>query len=118
MHKAPEQPQVHLRNAAGDLDLTSAALSVDGKTDLDHTIFGSALAALQGMAGPGQTPKLTTRRRARSTAAAAGPLESKNTLCPSPPCGFSSTVEGSALTVDQEKAELASVVETAAGVWG
>lgn len=43
------------------------------------------------------------------------PLEQ---LCLSPQCGFSSTVEGNALTEDQERAELALVVETAAEVWG
>lgn len=43
------------------------------------------------------------------------PLEQ---LCLSPQCGFSSTVEGNALSVDDEKAKLALVVETAAEVWG
>ncbi len=39
-------------------------------------------------------------------------------LCLSPQCGFSSTVEGNDLTIDQEKAKLALIVETAAEVWG
>jgi 5-methyltetrahydropteroyltriglutamate--homocysteine methyltransferase len=39
-------------------------------------------------------------------------------LCLSPQCGFSSTVEGNALTVDEQKAKLALIVETAAEVWG
>ena len=39
-------------------------------------------------------------------------------LCLSPQCGFSSTVEGNALTVDEEVAKLRLVVETAAEVWG
>ena len=43
------------------------------------------------------------------------PLEQ---LCLSPQCGFSSTVEGNALTLDQEKAKLRLVVETAQEVWG
>jgi 5-methyltetrahydropteroyltriglutamate--homocysteine methyltransferase len=38
-------------------------------------------------------------------------------LCLSPQCGFSSTVEGNALTFDQEVAKLALIVETAAEVW-
>jgi 5-methyltetrahydropteroyltriglutamate--homocysteine methyltransferase len=59
VRKAPEQLQVHYRNAAGDLDFTSAALAVDGRVGLDHTIFGDAFTALQGMVGPEQTPKLT-----------------------------------------------------------
>jgi 5-methyltetrahydropteroyltriglutamate--homocysteine methyltransferase len=43
------------------------------------------------------------------------PLEQ---LCLSPQCGFSSTVEGNALTQDEQKAKLALIVETAAEVWG
>ena len=43
------------------------------------------------------------------------PLEQ---LCLSPQCGFSSTVEGNALTIDEEKAKLALIVETAGEVWG
>jgi len=39
-------------------------------------------------------------------------------LCLSPQCGFSSTVEGNALTHDEQRAKLALVVETAAEVWG
>ncbi|MBV8999124.1 MAG: 5-methyltetrahydropteroyltriglutamate--homocysteine S-methyltransferase [Solirubrobacterales bacterium] len=39
-------------------------------------------------------------------------------LCLSPQCGFSSTVEGNALTLDEQRAKLALVVETAAEVWG
>ncbi len=39
-------------------------------------------------------------------------------LCLSPQCGFSSTVEGNALSYDDEVAKLALVVETAAEVWG
>jgi 5-methyltetrahydropteroyltriglutamate--homocysteine methyltransferase len=63
-----------------------------------------------------------------------GALESKDTLkrrieeasrfvpldqlCLSPQCGFSSTVEGNALTFDEEVAKLRLIVETAADVWG
>jgi 5-methyltetrahydropteroyltriglutamate--homocysteine methyltransferase len=43
------------------------------------------------------------------------PLEQ---LCLSPQCGFSSTVEGNALTYDEQRAKLALIVETAAEVWG
>jgi 5-methyltetrahydropteroyltriglutamate--homocysteine methyltransferase len=43
------------------------------------------------------------------------PLEQ---LCLSPQCGFSSTVEGNALTIDEEIAKLRLVVETAREVWG
>jgi 5-methyltetrahydropteroyltriglutamate--homocysteine methyltransferase len=63
-----------------------------------------------------------------------GKLESKDTLkrrieeasryvdidqlCLSPQCGFASTVEGNALTFDQQIAKLALIVETAQEVWG
>lgn len=43
------------------------------------------------------------------------PLEQ---LCLSPQCGFSSTVEGNALTYDEQVAKLSLIVETAAEVWG
>ena len=39
-------------------------------------------------------------------------------LCLSPQCGFSSTVDGNALTIDEEKAKLRLVVDTAREVWG
>ena len=43
------------------------------------------------------------------------PLEQ---LCLSPQCGFSSTVEGNALTIEEEMAKLSLIVETAREVWG
>jgi 5-methyltetrahydropteroyltriglutamate--homocysteine methyltransferase len=39
-------------------------------------------------------------------------------LCLSPQCGFSSTVEGNALTGEQQVAKLRLIVETAREVWG
>lgn len=39
-------------------------------------------------------------------------------LCLSPQCGFSSTVEGNALTIEDEMAKLRLVVETAREIWG
>jgi 5-methyltetrahydropteroyltriglutamate--homocysteine methyltransferase len=39
-------------------------------------------------------------------------------LCLSPQCGFSSTVDGNALTADEQRAKLALVVEVADEVWG
>jgi methionine synthase II (cobalamin-independent) len=63
-----------------------------------------------------------------------GELESKDTLkrrideaakfidldqlCLSPQCGFSSTVEGNALSIDQEVAKLRLITEVAREVWG
>jgi 5-methyltetrahydropteroyltriglutamate--homocysteine methyltransferase len=38
-------------------------------------------------------------------------------LCLSPQCGFSSTVDGNALTLDRQEAKLRLVVETAEEVW-
>jgi 5-methyltetrahydropteroyltriglutamate--homocysteine methyltransferase len=43
------------------------------------------------------------------------PLEQ---LCLSPQCGFSSTVDGNALTIDEQAAKLRLVVETAREAWG
>ena len=39
-------------------------------------------------------------------------------ICLSPQCGFSSTVDGNALTWDQQEAKLRLVVETAREIWG
>jgi 5-methyltetrahydropteroyltriglutamate--homocysteine methyltransferase len=39
-------------------------------------------------------------------------------LCLSGQCGFSSTVEGNTLTLEQQWAKLRLIVETAAEVWG
>jgi 5-methyltetrahydropteroyltriglutamate--homocysteine methyltransferase len=39
-------------------------------------------------------------------------------LCLSPQCGFSSTEEGNKLTIDEERAKLELVVETAEQIWG
>ena len=43
------------------------------------------------------------------------PLEQ---LCLSPQCGFSSTVDGNALSIEEQKAKLRLVAETAREVWG
>jgi 5-methyltetrahydropteroyltriglutamate--homocysteine methyltransferase len=63
-------------------------------------------------------PELESRddlKRRIDEAARYVPLEQ---LALSPQCGFSSTVEGNALTRDEQVAKLALVVETAAEVWG
>jgi methionine synthase II (cobalamin-independent) len=39
-------------------------------------------------------------------------------LCLSPQCGFSSTVEGNALTYDEQVAKLQLVVDTVRAIWG
>ncbi len=39
-------------------------------------------------------------------------------ICLSPQCGFSSTVEGNALTADEQRAKLALIVQIAREVWG
>ena len=39
-------------------------------------------------------------------------------LCISGQCGFASTVEGNALTIDEERAKLDLLVETASEIWG
>ena len=39
-------------------------------------------------------------------------------LCLSPQCGFSSTEEGNALSLEEQRAKLALVVDVARAVWG
>jgi 5-methyltetrahydropteroyltriglutamate--homocysteine methyltransferase len=55
-----------------------------------------------------------TLKRRIDEAAKHVPLEQ---LCLSPQCGFSSTVEGNALTVEEQWAKLRLIVEVAADVW-
>ncbi|TAM92906.1 MAG: 5-methyltetrahydropteroyltriglutamate--homocysteine S-methyltransferase [Jatrophihabitans sp.] len=58
VHRTEEKIEVHFRNAQGKLDFTSAALKVDGRIGLDHTIFGPDFAFLASVVTTG-TPKLT-----------------------------------------------------------
>ena len=58
VHRTDDEINVHFRNAAGDLDFRSAALAVDGKVDLDETIFGADFSFLKS-AVTTATPKLT-----------------------------------------------------------
>ena len=39
-------------------------------------------------------------------------------LCLSPQCGFSSTVDGNAITADTQREKMRLVIETAREVWG
>jgi 5-methyltetrahydropteroyltriglutamate--homocysteine methyltransferase len=57
IHRAEEKLKVHFRNAQGTLDFAAAALKVDGKIRLDHTIFGDAFRFLKSVTR--LTPKLT-----------------------------------------------------------
>ncbi len=50
---------VHFRNATGDLDFETAALSVHDRVRLGHTIFGDAFEYLSGLTTGDQVPKLT-----------------------------------------------------------
>jgi 5-methyltetrahydropteroyltriglutamate--homocysteine methyltransferase len=54
-------------------------------------------------------------KRRIEEAATYAPLEQ---LCLSPQCGFSSTVEGNALSEEQQWAKLRLIVEVAEDVWG
>jgi 5-methyltetrahydropteroyltriglutamate--homocysteine methyltransferase len=65
-----------------------------------------------------KSPKMETKdelKRRIDEAARYAPLEQ---LALSPQCGFSSGIGGNAMTVDNEVAKLALVVETAREVWG
>jgi 5-methyltetrahydropteroyltriglutamate--homocysteine methyltransferase len=58
VQQTEEKIRVHFRNAAGDLDFTSAALKVGGRIGLDHTIFGDDFAFLRSAVTTAR-PKLT-----------------------------------------------------------
>jgi methionine synthase II (cobalamin-independent) len=55
---AEERLKVQFRNADGTLEFTSAALKVDEKVQLEHTIFGDAFQMLRSLVTDA-TPKLT-----------------------------------------------------------
>ena len=63
----------------------------------------------------GQLESKETLKRRILEAAQYAPLEQ---LCLSPQCGFSSTVHGNNIAVEDQRAKLRLVVETAAEVWG
>jgi 5-methyltetrahydropteroyltriglutamate--homocysteine methyltransferase len=63
-------------------------------------------------------PELETKDQIKRRIDEASRFVDLDQLCLSPQCGFSSTQEGNALSVDDEKAKLRLVVETASEVWG
>jgi 5-methyltetrahydropteroyltriglutamate--homocysteine methyltransferase len=63
----------------------------------------------------GQLESKETLKRRIAEAAEYVPLEQ---LCLSPQCGFSSTVHGNNIAVEDQRRKLALIVETAAEVWG
>jgi 5-methyltetrahydropteroyltriglutamate--homocysteine methyltransferase len=65
-----------------------------------------------------KTPVLESKDDLKRRVEAAARYVDGDRLCLSPQCGFASTVEGNALTIDQERAKLDLVVATAADLWG
>jgi 5-methyltetrahydropteroyltriglutamate--homocysteine methyltransferase len=57
--RTDEKLKVHFRNADGDLDFESAALSVHERVSLPDTIFGDAFTFLRDQVSSAQTAKLT-----------------------------------------------------------
>src|SRR4051794_27525013 len=56
---AQDNITVKFRNPDGEIEFTPAALHVDDKICLDHTIFGEDFSFLKDVADDSQTPKLT-----------------------------------------------------------
>ena len=63
----------------------------------------------------GELEQADDLKRRIEDAARYAPLDQ---LCLSPQCGFSSTVEGNALTAEEQAAKLRLIVEVAEDVWG
>ena len=63
----------------------------------------------------GELEKKDDLKRRIDEAAKYAPLDQ---LCLSPQCGFSSTVHGNNIAVEDQRRKLALVVETASEVWG
>ena len=104
----------------GDLDIDAFFLEYDtpraGSFAPLRYLTGNKVAVL-GLVTSKQ-PELETKdelKRRIDQAAAIVPLDR---LALSPQCGFASTMEGNRLTVEDEKAKLRLIVETAQEVWG
>jgi 5-methyltetrahydropteroyltriglutamate--homocysteine methyltransferase len=65
-----------------------------------------------------KSPRLESRDTLMRRIEEAARIVPVDQLCLSPQCGFSSTQEGNRLTIDEERAKLELVVETAREVWG
>ena len=65
-----------------------------------------------------KTPVLESKDDLKRRVEAAARYVDGDQLCLSPQCGFASTVDGNALTLDQQRAKLDLVVQTAAELWG
>src|SRR5262249_15904121 len=57
--KAPGNLAVKFRNAEGKIEFTPAAMLIDGKIQIEHTIFADAFSYLRSVVPDGVTPKLT-----------------------------------------------------------
>jgi 5-methyltetrahydropteroyltriglutamate--homocysteine methyltransferase len=65
-----------------------------------------------------KTPELESKDTLKRRVEEAARYVDIDRLCISGQCGFASTVEGNALTIDQQRAKLDRLVETAAEIWG
>jgi 5-methyltetrahydropteroyltriglutamate--homocysteine methyltransferase len=65
-----------------------------------------------------KTPELESKDALKRRIDEAARYVDLDRLCISGQCGFASTVEGNALTIDQQRAKLELLVETAREVWG
>jgi 5-methyltetrahydropteroyltriglutamate--homocysteine methyltransferase len=68
--------------------------------------------------GDDQARRAREQGRPQAPHRAGRPFVDVDQLCLSGQCGFSSTVEGNALTHDEQWAKLGLIVETAREVWG
>ena len=65
-----------------------------------------------------KTPELESKDTLKRRVEEAAKYVDIDRLCISGQCGFASTVEGNELTIDQERAKLDLLVETASEIWG
>jgi 5-methyltetrahydropteroyltriglutamate--homocysteine methyltransferase len=65
-----------------------------------------------------KTPELESKDLLKRRVEEAAKYVDIDRLCISGQCGFASTVEGNSLTIDEERAKLDLLVETASEIWG
>ena len=65
-----------------------------------------------------KTPRRDTPEELTARIREAGRFVSLECLALSPQCGFSTSIVGNRITVEDEKRKLSTIVETAKSVWG
>jgi methionine synthase II (cobalamin-independent) len=98
-------------------DFAAGTIDAVALTAAEDTAIRDAVKLQEGV-GLTKTPELESKDTLKRRIDEAAKYVDLDRLCISGQCGFASTVEGNALTIDEERAKLELLVETAGEVWG